>query len=242
MSSSRVHTSLTGCSTCLAMRTAWRMYSCIVPRRPKPPPSSMGWTMTLSSGMPAANRGRGERSGGVLRRRPDLDSVGPHMRGAGLRLHGRVGEKRHHVVRLDALCGAREARGDIAVGAADLACVASRPVAHEIADRRTRQLAVAAVVPGHAQRLYGVLARHQESATTATASGMRTMRRTPFIPRIDVVDRSQRAAKHRALHDGGVKHARQPHIDGVDRVAGDFVEHVETLARLAGERPVGGGS
>ena len=69
------------------------------------------------------------------------------------------------------------------------------------------------------------LARHQESATTATASGMRTTRRTPFIAAIaTLVDRFQPAAEDRAMHDGGVEHARQPHVDRVDRLPGDLVD------------------
>ena len=71
-------------------------------------------------------------------------------------------------------------------------------------------------------------ARHQLSATTATASGSCTTRRTPFMPASSrLVDRLQRALEHRALHDGGVQHARQAHVDGVDRLARDLVGDVE---------------
>ncbi len=102
MSSSRLHTSLTGCSTSLAISTAWRTYSWIGARRPKPPPSIILCITTLSSDTPAAMRGGRQRNGRVLGRHPNLDAVGAHMRGAGLRLHGGVGEKRHRVVGLDA--------------------------------------------------------------------------------------------------------------------------------------------
>ncbi len=53
MSSSRVHTTLTGPSTCLAMRTAATTMSGSS-LRPKPPPSRCLWTVTFSTGRPAA--------------------------------------------------------------------------------------------------------------------------------------------------------------------------------------------
>ena len=55
--------------------------------------------------------GGGERSGGALGRHPDLDSVGFDVRGAGLRLHGRVREERDGVVGFDPPHGARETGG-----------------------------------------------------------------------------------------------------------------------------------
>ena len=103
------------------------------------------------------------------------------MRGAGLRLHGGVGEKRHLVVRLDTAHGARKAGGDIAVRAGDLALLG-------IESGRTK-LRIAALdrpaLPRSSQVTRSAftawLARHQESATTATASVRRTTRRTPRI-------------------------------------------------------------
>ena len=53
MSSSRVHTTLTGPSTCLAMRTAATTMSGSS-LRPKPPPSRCWLTVTFSTGSPAA--------------------------------------------------------------------------------------------------------------------------------------------------------------------------------------------
>jgi len=81
-------------------------------------------------------------------------------------------------------------------------------------------------------------ARHHESATTATASGMRTTPRTPGMPAIEsLIDRPQRATEHRALRDGGVQHIRQPHVDGIDRLCRNFIEDVETLLRRTDELP-----
>ena len=51
------------------------------------------------------------------------------------------------------------------------------------------------------------------------------------------VDRLQRAAEDGTLHDGGVKHVRQPHVDRIDRLRRDLVENVESLARRAGKLP-----
>ena len=83
------------------------------------------------------------------------------------------------------------------------------------------------------------LARHHESATTATASGMRTTPRTPGAAAIELSSTDlQRAAEHRALHDRRVKHVRQPHVDRIDRLCRDLVQNVETFARRAGEFPV----
>ena len=39
------------------------------------------------------------------------------------------------------------------------------------------------------------------------------------------------------MQDGGVKHARQPHVDRIDRLRGHLVEHVKAPARLARELP-----
>ena len=83
------------------------------------------------------------------------------------------------------------------------------------------------------------LACHQDSATTATASGIRTMRRTPFIPAIEVSSTDCSAPpKHRTVDDRGVQHVGQPHVDGKDRLPGDLVVQVETPARRAGELPI----
>ena len=70
-----------------------------------------------------------------------------------------------------------------------------------------------------------------------------------------LVDRFQRALEHRTLHNRRVQHVRQPHVDGVDRLARNLIGNVEApLARadqlpvfrllerdLCGGRDVGGG-
>ena len=49
---------------------------------------------------------------------------------------------------------------------------------------------------------------------------------------------SQRALEHRTLHDRGVQHVRQAHVDGVDRLARDLVGDVEPPLRRADQLPV----
>jgi len=44
----------TGTPTSLAILTACGMKSCTMPRRPKPPPSIILWTLTFFAGTPAA--------------------------------------------------------------------------------------------------------------------------------------------------------------------------------------------
>ena len=155
MSCSRDQTSLTGSSNSLAMTTAWRTYSWIGARRPKPPPSIIRCTVTLSFGTPAAIAAVASAVAGSWVGTQIFDAVGVHMRGAGLRLHGRVREKRHRVIGFDAPRGAAERRRGIAVGASDLRGRRIEPAAHRSRDRGARNLAVAAVVPVDAQRVGG---------------------------------------------------------------------------------------
>ena len=78
MSSSRVHTTLTGPSTCCAMRTAVTTMSGSS-LRPKPPPIRWLWTMTLSTGSPAAFAASDCTRRDDLRAEPDLAGVGREM-------------------------------------------------------------------------------------------------------------------------------------------------------------------
>jgi hypothetical protein len=73
---------------------------------------------------------------------------------------------------------------------------------------------------------------------TATAFGKRTTRRTPFMLAIAPVDRLRRAAEDRTVGDRRIEHARQPHVDRVNRLGGDLSGHIKAPAGLAGELPV----
>ncbi len=182
--------------------------------------------------------GGGERGGGALGRHPDLDSVGSDVRGAGLRLHGRVREERDRVVGLDPPHGARKTGGYVAVGAADLTLFHVQAAAHELGDLGARHAVVAAVVPDDRQRLQRALGAppgighhrdrfgHPHYAAHALHGGDGVL-----------IDRPQLAAIDRALHDRGVEHVGQPHVDRIDRLRHDLGEHVEPPARLADELP-----
>ena len=81
------------------------------------------------------DRGGGERGRRILGRHPDLDAIGAHMGGAGLRLHGGMGEKRHFVIGLDPHRRPCQGRSGVAVGAANLHLgVGVEPRAHECGD------------------------------------------------------------------------------------------------------------
>jgi len=94
-------------------------------------------------------------------------------------------KKRHRVVRLDAARRAWQRRRKVAVGTSDLSFRCAKALAHEFGDRRRRDLAWPRSSQVTRSTSAARLARHHESATTATASGIRTMRRTPFIPAIE---------------------------------------------------------
>src|ERR1700737_2031836 len=102
MSSSRVHTTLTGLSTCLAISTA-RMTPSISSRRPNPPPIRWLWTTTLSKGRPR-----------IFAAAPDFAAVLADMHCAVHRLHRGVREERNLVCRLDLGHGVRHGLPDIA--------------------------------------------------------------------------------------------------------------------------------
>ena len=79
------------------------------------------------------------------------------MGGASLRLHGRVGEKRHHIVGLDPLHGARQTCHEIALGVADATWGLIKAGANKFANLLGRKTAIPAIVPGNAQRFRGIL-------------------------------------------------------------------------------------
>ena len=53
-----------------------------------------------------------------------------------------------------------------------------------------------------------------------------------------VVDRLRRAAEDRTVGDRRIEHARQPHVDRINRLGGDLSGHIKAPAGLAGELPV----
>src|SRR4029453_6847074 len=93
ISSSRVHTTFTGPSTCCAISTA-RVTPSASSRRPQPPPIRWLETMTLS-------RRRRLPPRHALAAVPDFAAFLVDMNRAVHRLHRRLGEKRKLVGRLD---------------------------------------------------------------------------------------------------------------------------------------------
>ena len=85
-----------------------------------------------------------------------------------------------------------------------------------------------------------VLARHQVSATTATAvSPTFTTFFTPgMLGDLGVVEALDLAAEHRAILDRRAQHAGQLDVDREDLRAVELVGGVEPLQRLAGDLPV----
>src|SRR5262249_34959098 len=83
-----------------------------------------------------------------------------------------------------------------------------------------------------------VLARHHESATTATAFGSFTTLRTPGMPlSFESSTDFERTLEHGALDQGRVEHVRHANIDAVDGFALNLVTDVEPLCRLARNLP-----
>ncbi len=129
------------------------------------------------------------------------------------------------------------ADGDVAAG---LAGAARRiePAAPGLNDVGARHAAVAALVPDHRQRLDraprappGIGDDRNRVGQPHHAADTRHRGNSAFV------DRFQSAAEYRAMQDGGVKHARQPHVDRIDRLRRNFVEHVKAPPRLARELP-----
>ena len=103
------------------------------------------------------NGGSRDRGGGILARRPNLDTVGSDMRGAILRLHGRMGEERHRVIRFETMRGAGKRRYGIAVSTAELRSFGIERAAYQFGNAGARNGAVAVIVPAHLERIGGAL-------------------------------------------------------------------------------------
>jgi hypothetical protein len=173
-------------------------------------------------------RSDGKRGFAVLRGRPDLDPVRRHMRRAVLRLHGGMTEEGHLVVRFDALDRLTEGAVDVAVVATDASVPGAQARMQFLANCVAGNAGVVRKIPGHRQHLCRLFRappavrhdRHRVREFHHAADAF-------HAGKLGLVDRPQRPLEHRALHDGGVKHAGQMNVDGVDRLARDFVRDVE---------------
>ena len=114
MSSSRVHTTFTGPSTCL--RDLHRLGD-VVDFQPAAETAAEQVVVHLDLLRRQAGHLRGGGLGAAqhLRSDPDIATVLAHMDGAVHRLHGGVGQKRQLVDRLDRVGGVGHGLGDIAL-------------------------------------------------------------------------------------------------------------------------------
>ncbi len=183
MSSSRDHIILTGTpGIALAIATPCRTKSCVVPRRPKPPPSIILCTSTFSGGRPAASAAASSEAS------PFCVDVHTSSKPSGL----------NHAVQV---CGSSVAwlkYGDwysastILDAAANPACTSPSLRACGRFASRSPSRSIAAIdrlsdpaLPAASQSIFtffkASFARHQLSATTATKLSSRT---TFFTPRM----------------------------------------------------------
>ena len=106
------------------------------------------------------------------------------MRGAGLRLHGRVRQKRHLIIGFHPPNGACHSGNHVAVGTPDLRLFRGQAARTASAIAAFESALLPPLFHSIGNASSARLARHQEFATTATPSGIRTTRRTPFIEAI----------------------------------------------------------
>ena len=240
MSSSRDQISLTGVpGICLAIEHRLAHVVVTAPRRPKPPPRCELVDLALVDRQARRFRRRRQRGLAVLRRRPDLAacSARPARRGVH-RLHGGVVLVRVAVDRLDRLRARRRAPPwRRRPGCRRRLRSASSPSFSIAAMSALETLAFGPSSHSIGRASSAVFARHQVSATTATAvSPTCTTFFTPgMLLDLRGVEALDLAAEHRAVLDRGVQHARQLEVDAVDLLAGELVGGVEPLQRLAGD-------
>ena len=188
---------------------------------------------------------RGLRQGGqrglrVLGRHPHLGLVGRDPGGAVHRLHGRVGEERRAVDRLDLSCGALDRLGRVAVLTGAVGDRRRQALLEVLRDRRARLRCAGALLPDNRQRVERPLGpppgigddrdRRVVDLDDAAYPGHRRNLR--------LVVAHERAAEHRARLDRGVQHARQRDVDRVDQAAVQLGRRVQPLQRLAGNLPI----
>ena len=193
---------------------------------------------------------RADRIGGVvhrprrpLRAGPDFDrAVGLHRGHAGVRLHLRVIDVVGRELRREHAGGAGERGVGVAGGAGDHALL--RRIAHmsEILlevlfriDLRAQDLAPLRLhlAASGEHRLDGM-------ADHADAVIERNRVDDPGL-RLDLVavERNRARAAHRRTRKRGVDHARHLHVDGVERLAGHLVGHVDARHGLADQAELG---
>ena len=234
ISSSRVHTTLTGPSTCMrdldgahdavdfqpAAKAAADADDCA----PRPCPAA---------GRRLCRRSLNARDG--LAADPDFAAVLANVNGAVHRLHRRVREERNLVGRLDLGDGARHGL----VGVADILRNGSgteRRLFELAADVVGVELGVRTVVPFDHQRCQAFL----RGAHVVGDDGDGVVEPHDLTHALDGFGRRIVHALHATAEDGRLRkgrdlHARRPNVDAVDRRAIDLRRCVEPLGRRADE-------
>ena len=170
--------------------------------------------------------GDGARVERILDAGPDLGAITVDAHRGHHRLHRRVGEERHPIVRGHHLCGLVRHRG----GLADRLVEGGE-------DRGARDVAVPGIVVGRGQR--GQC--HPGAPVAVGDDGHRLVElHHAGDPRHRLgrggVDRDEHAALYRCDIDGGVEHARQREVDAVDGAPVDFGRNVEPRRGRATQR------
>src|SRR6516225_8230452 len=146
----------------------------------EPAADKRGMQHDIAQGNPKRLRGELHGALGILGRSPDLGFVTDQVRRAVLWLHGRMSEVRRLILRLDSLCGFRKACRNISLFApnAGIGCTQATNSVMDSVETFPFPPSSQLILSASA----AVLARHHESATTATALGSFTTLRTPGMP------------------------------------------------------------
>ena len=188
---------------------------------------------------------RGFRRGGegrltVLRAAPDLALVGRVARRGVHRLHGDVVLVGEIVDGLDLLGRAGDRPLGIPRLVADEGLVGVEPFLQHGVDAVLLDLAQLADIPFRGQRREGGLGMpvgvgdHDDGV----AVDRHDLLHTRHLLDLGGVEALQLAADHRASAHGGDQHAGHGVVHAVDLLAGDLVDRIEPLQRLAGDLPV----
>ena len=208
----------------------------------KPPPKSSAEKRGMHKDFGRIEAGNIRRRllcvGLVLRGRPHIASLRGHVRGAVLRLHGGMRQKRNFVDGLDFSRGVL----DLCLGIAVLSRDVSGPAGalrKQFADRLARGRGVGAFVPLHIERPAALHRRPRVVGDHGDAA--RDLRhvldaRNGFG--FACIEACHLAAEYRAARDHGIEHVFPPHIDAELRPAIHLIGSVEPPGRLANDAKV----
>ncbi len=184
-------------------------------------------------------RERRERGFEVLRRHPHFGLVGRNLHGRVHHLHAGMREERRRIGRLDLLRRARDCGKRVTVATLAVIFGGGQACLEVLGDRGVGDLGVVAFVPfdGHGiERRLGVppgVGDHRDGGVLH----LHDLLHARHLGDLGVVEADDLGAEHRRVLDGGVEHAGQLHVDGIDLRAVELVGGIEPLQRLAGDGP-----